>query len=130
MSSIQDQSSNITSESAFGKEVPVTTSPVSFFATSLLAHGGMGLAAQISCTDASQKINSSDHGIIPSAPPPESPDTAVSKLCISNSQEDNILSPSSDIASKNVQDKETVHDGILNESLVLEPETTGEFHFT
>ena len=53
--------------------MPVTTSPVSFFATSLLAHGGMGLATQISCTDASQKMNSSDHGIIPSAPPPVSP---------------------------------------------------------
>ena len=110
--------------------MPVTTSPVSFFATSLLAHGGMGLAAQISCTDASQKINSSDHGIIPSAPPPESPDTAVSKLCISNSQEDNILSLPSDMASKNVQDTETVHDGILNENLVLEPETTGELPLT
>lgn len=59
-SSATDQSSNTTSGSASGKadnywEVPVTTSPVSFFATSLLAHGGMGLAAQISCTDASQK---------------------------------------------------------------------------
>ena len=130
MSSIQDQSSNTTSESAFGKEVPVTTSPVSFFATSLLAHGGMGLAAQISCTDASQKTNSSDHGIIPSAPPPESPDTAESKLYTLNDQEENVLSPSSDMASKTVQDKETVNDGILNENLVLEPETTGELPLT
>ena len=90
----------------------------------------MGLATQISCTDASQKINSSDHGIIPSAPPPESPDTAESKLCTSNSQEDNILSPSSDMASTNVQDKDVVDDGILNDNLVLEPETTGELPLT
>ena len=110
--------------------MPVTTSPVSFFATSLLAHGGMGLAAQMSCNDASQKINSSDHGIIPSAPPPESPDTAESKLYTLNDQEDNILSPSSDMASKKMQDKETANDGILNENLVLEPETTGELPLT
>ena len=90
----------------------------------------MGLAAQISCTEASQKINSSDHGIIPSAPPPESPDTAESKLSTLNSQENNILSPSSDMASTNVQDKDVVHDGLLNENLVLEPETTGELPLT
>ena len=90
----------------------------------------MGLAAQISCTEASQKINSSDHGIIPSAPPPESPDTAESKLSTSNCQENNILSPSSDMASTNVQDKDVVHDGLLNENLVLEPETTGELPLT
>ena len=90
----------------------------------------MGLAAQISCTEASQKINSSDHGIIPSAPPPESPDTAESKLSTSNRQEHNILSPSSDMALTNVPDKDVVHDGILNENLVLEPETTGELPLT
>lgn len=90
----------------------------------------MGLAAQISCSDASQKINSSDHGIIPSAPPPESPDTAESKLCTSNYQENNISSIASDMASKVLQDKETVNDGILDENLVLEPETTGDLALT
>jgi hypothetical protein len=90
----------------------------------------MGLAAQISCSDASHKINSSDHGIIPSAPPPESPDTAESKLCTSNCQENNISSIASDMASKVLQDKETVNDGILDENLVLEPETTGDLALT
>ena len=106
--------------------MPVTTSPVSFFATSLLGHGGMGLATQISSNDASQKTHSSDHGVIPSAPPAESPEVGEQATDIENTNKDNILSIPDTHIEKQLDHNDVANTSLINDNLVLEPETTGK----
>ena len=106
----------------------MTTSPVSFFATSLLGAGGMALAAQISSNDTSPKTHSSDHGIVPSAPPGEFSDIEDPGMDISN-KEQKLLS-TADVQSE----REAYHinggnDRLQNGNVVLEPETTGKVYF-
>ena len=109
-------------------DVPVTTSPVSFFATSLLGHGGMGLATQISSNDTSppsQKTHSSDHGIIPSAPPAESSEVEDQAIDLKSRLKDKLLSVS-DVP----LDSSTHPDGqLIDESSVLDPDATGILKF-
>ena len=107
-------------------DVPVTSSPVSFFATSLLGHGGLGLATQISSTDASQKTHSSDQGVAPSAPPAESPDVEEPVADIENNKTDKNLSVADDHIQKRLDHNEVANTCLINDKLVLEPEATGE----
>ena len=107
-------------------DVPVTTSPVSFFATSLLGHGGMGLATQISSNDTSppsQKTQSSDHGILPSAPPAESSEVEEQVIDMKSRLKDKLLSVSDFPLESSTRPRE---DGqLIDENLVLDPDATG-----
>ena len=109
--------------------MPVTTSPVSFFATSLLGHGGMGLATQISSNDTSppsQKTQSSDHGIVPSAPPAESSEVEEQEIDIKTRLKNQLLSISDVPLESSTRLNEDCNTQLIDENLVLDPDATGK----
>ena len=111
-------------------DVPVTTSPVSFFATSLLSSGGMGIAAKMSSTivtieNDSQGSCSNEHELIPSAPPPESPELGESSSSNTKEYNGKNLAISEDRTSLEMHEKDDVNNHLLDDNVVLEPEPTG-----
>jgi hypothetical protein len=86
----------------------------------------MGLATQISSTDTSQKTHSSDHGVVPSAPPAESSAVAEPAMDIENIKKDTILSIPDTHIEKQLDHNDVVNTSLINDELVLEPETTGK----
>ena len=109
--------------------MPVTTSPVSFFATSLLGHGGMGLATQISSNDTSppsQKTHSSDHGIVPSAPPADSSEVEEQEIDIKTRLKNQLLSISDVPLESSTRSNEDCNTQLIDENLVLDPDATGK----
>ena len=91
----------------------------------------MGIGAQISSTvatieDTSQGSNCNEHALVPSAPPAESSEIGDSAIAnTTNNEKANILAMSDNRVPLETHEEGGVNNRLLNDNLVLEPETTG-----
>ena len=89
----------------------------------------MGLATQISSNDTSppsQKTHSSDHGIVPSAPPADSSEVEEQEIDIKTRLKNQLLSISDVPLESSTRSNEDCNTQLIDENLVLDPDATGK----